>query len=169
MLQRDHWVSLDGPWRFAFDTEEGLLYVADVGQDRWEEVNVVPVADGGLNFGWPIMEAGHCFAPREGCPTDGLVLPVLEYRIREGPCAVIGGYVYRGEAIPGLRGHYLYGDLCAGFVRSFRHEQGEAVEQRDWTDQLGTVGRLYSFGQDAAGELYVLSADGRVQRLAPAP
>jgi glucose/arabinose dehydrogenase len=158
---------LRNPWRFAFDGEE--LYIADVGQDRLEEINVIPAGEGGRNFGWPIMEGSQCFDPPEGCPTDGLVMPVLEYPIRQGPCAIIGGDVYRGEAIDGLQGHYLYTDYCAGFVRSFRFEDGQAVDERDWTDQTGTVETPYSFGRDAAGELYVTETDtGRVLRLVAA-
>jgi glucose/arabinose dehydrogenase len=159
---------LRNPWRFAFDFDEELLYIADVGQDRYEEVNVVPAGDAGLNFGWPIMEAGHCFEPREGCATEGLVGPVLEYEISGGPCAIIGGFVYRGDAIAGLDGHYLYSDYCAGFVRSFRHDGGQAVDERDWTEQTGRVSTPYSFGRDGAGELYITETEsGRVLKLVP--
>jgi glucose/arabinose dehydrogenase len=159
---------LRNPWRFSFDSDE--LYIADVGQNRFEEVNVVPADEGGLNFGWPIMEASHCFDPPDGCPTDGLVLPVHEYEISgQSECAIIGGFVYRGEAIPGLTGHYLYTDYCSGVIRSFRHVDGQAVDHRDWTDQTGAVSTPYSWGRDGAGELYVTEVDsGRVLRLAPA-
>jgi glucose/arabinose dehydrogenase len=159
---------LRNPWRFSFDFDDDLLYIADVGQDRFEELNVVPAGDGGLNFGWPIMEASHCFEPREGCPTEGLVEPILEYDIRNDACAVIGGFVYRGTAIAGLEGHYLYTDYCAGFIRSVRYEDGAAVDERDWTDQTGTVSTPYSFGRDDAGELYVTETQsGRILKLVP--
>ena len=153
------------PWRFAFDREAGLLYLADVGQNALEEVNVVPAASAGLNFGWNVMEGSRCFSPAEGCSRTGLVVPVLEYGHSEG-CSVTGGYVYRGSRIPALRGHYFYADYCQGWIRSFRHQGGEALDRREWA--LGDVGSVLSFGEDAAGELYVLSANGRVYRIDPA-
>lgn len=153
------------PWRFAFDREAGLLYLADVGQSAAEEVNVVPAGAAGLNYGWSVMEGSRCFRPAEGCGRAGLVLPVLEYSHAEG-CSVTGGHVYRGQRIPALRGHYFYADYCRGWVRSFRHEGGQAVDRREW--ELGGVGSVLSFGEDAAGELYLLSATGRVYRLVPA-
>ncbi|MBW3663828.1 MAG: PQQ-dependent sugar dehydrogenase [Actinobacteria bacterium] len=176
---REVWhYGLRNPWRFSFDEAEGLLYIADVGQNAFEEVNVVPADASGLNFGWPITEGNHCFDPPQDCSTAGLTLPVFEYPTDEG-CAVIGGYVYRGEAIPQLHGHYLYADVCGGFVRSFRHEDGQVTDERDWTDQLeglsaetgesvsGYAGPT-SFGLDAAGELYLTTAGGSVFRIVPA-
>lgn len=153
------------PWRFAFDREAGLLYLADVGQNALEEVNVVPAASAGLNFGWNVMEGSRCFSPAEGCGRTGLVVPVLEYGHAEG-CSVTGGYVYRGSRIPALRGHYFYADYCRGWIRSFRHQGGQALDRREWTP--GDVGSVLSFGEDAAGELYVLSANGCVYRIDPA-
>ncbi|MDP8959778.1 MAG: PQQ-dependent sugar dehydrogenase, partial [Actinomycetota bacterium] len=155
---------LRNPWRFSFD--QGLLYIADVGQSSWEEVNVVRADRAGLNYGWPIMEGAHCFQ-EEGCGTWGLVLPVLEYPIPEDGCAVIGGFVYRGRAIPELVGHYFYGDLCGGWVRSFRFRDGQAVDQRDWTEDLGRVGSILSLGRGSGGELYLTVAEGQVFRLVP--
>ncbi|HEX2205305.1 MAG TPA: PQQ-dependent sugar dehydrogenase [Longimicrobium sp.] len=157
---------LRNPWRFSFDRETGLLYVADVGQGAWEEVNVVPAAQGGLDYGWNVMEGAHCYRA-SSCPRDGLTLPVLEYSHDGGACSVTGGHVYRGDAIPAIRGHYFYADYCAGWVRSFRHAGGEAVDRRSWT--LGELGNVTSFGEDGAGELYLATADGRVLRFAPAP
>lgn len=155
------------PWRFAFDRETDDLYIADVGQNRWEEVNALPLSRAeGANYGWDRMEATHCFEPEEGCDRSGLTLPVLEYG-REDGCAVTGGYVYRGTRIPWLRGTYLYSDFCEGWIRSFRLRGGEATERRDWTDQLGELGNVVSFGEDAVGELYVLTQDGSVFRIAP--
>ncbi len=153
---------LRNPWRFAFDGADGVLYIADVGQNDWEEVNAVSATAGGLNYGWPIMEAAHCFSPRTGCNQTGLVMPVIEYDHGDG-CSVTGGFVYRGTAIPELRGHYFYSDWCSGFLRSFRYSNGSATDQRDWA--VGSVGRVLSFGVDAAGELYILSGNGRVYRL----
>jgi glucose/arabinose dehydrogenase len=156
---------LRNPWRFSFDRTAGLLYVADVGQNQWEEINVVPAAQAGANYGWSVMEGAHCFSPSSGCPQSGLVLPVLEYSHSEG-CSVTGGFVYRGQALPSLRGHYFYADFCQGWIRSFRYAAGQAADRREWA--LGSVGNVLSFGEDAAGELYVASAGGRVYRLAPA-
>jgi glucose/arabinose dehydrogenase len=154
-------IGLRNPWRYSFDRDSGILYVADVGQDAWEEVNAVPVSTAGANYGWNTMEATHCYKPSTGCDTRGLVLPVLEYGHGEG-CSVIGGYVYRGSALPSLRGTYFYSDFCSGFIRSFRLSGGAAAEQKQW--DLGQLGAVLSFGEDAAGELYVLTADGRVLR-----
>lgn len=97
------------------------------------------------------------------CNQSGLALPLFEYDHGTG-CAIIGGYVYRGSAIPGIQGHYFYADFCAGWVRSFRVENGEAVDQTEWPS-LRPGGLVMSFGEDTAGELYVLSGDGRVLRI----
>lgn len=151
---------LRNPWRFAFDRETGLLYVADVGQGQWEEVNVVPGTLAGVNYGWRVMEGAHCYGAAT-CRQEGYTLPVLEYPHPDG-CSVTGGIVYRGRAIPAIRGHYFYGDFCAGWIRSFRYAGGQAVDQRSW--ELGDVGNILSFGEDGAGEMYVLSSNGRVYR-----
>ncbi|HEV7590165.1 MAG TPA: PQQ-dependent sugar dehydrogenase, partial [Longimicrobium sp.] len=153
------------PWRFSFDRDAELLYVADVGQNAWEEVDVVPAATGGLNFGWNLMEATHCYSG-SGCSQQGLTLPVLEYSHADG-CSITGGYVYRGSAIPGLRGHYFYADYCQGWIRSFRWDGSQASDRRSW--DLGSIGNITSFGEDAARELYVTSSSGKVYRFAPAP
>jgi glucose/arabinose dehydrogenase len=152
------------PWRFSFDREAGLLYLADVGQNAWEEVNVTPAATGGLNLGWNLMEAAHCYGGG-GCSQQGLTLPVLEYSHSDG-CSITGGYVYRGSAIPGIRGHYFYADYCQGWIHSFRWYGSQAVDQRSW--DLGSIGNVTSFGEDAAHELYVTSTNGKVYRFAPA-
>lgn len=156
---------LRNPWRFTFD--DGWLYIADVGQDAIEEIDVRRAGVGGLNFGWPILEGSRCFR-RPSCDRSGLVPPTLEYSHAETDgCAVIGGPVYRGGALPGLRGHYVYGDLCAGFLRSARVVDGRVVQRRDWTGQTGRVRGLLGFGSDRAGELYLGTRDGRVLRLVP--
>ncbi|HEX2029755.1 MAG TPA: PQQ-dependent sugar dehydrogenase [Nitriliruptorales bacterium] len=157
---------LRNPWRFSFDLPTCRLFVADVGSHAWEEVDAVPADAPGLDFGWPVMEASHCV--REGCDPTGLVLPVYEYPHADGACAIVGGPVYRGDALPGLRGHYLYTDYCAGFLRSFRLDaDGAAVDHRDWTQQVGRLGFPLSFGTDTAGEVYVTEAGGTVSRLVP--
>jgi glucose/arabinose dehydrogenase len=158
---------LRNPWRFSFDRATGDLYIADVGQSEREEINVAAAAAGGgrgANFGWRIMEGTRCFQPPSGCNQTGLVLPVLEYDHSQG-CSITGGHVYRGQAIPALRGHYFYGDYCRGWIRSFRFSGG-AVDRREWPE-LVTGGQITSFGEDASGELYVVTAQGRVFRLAP--
>src|SRR5690606_13385265 len=140
-------------WRFDFDPETDRLYIADVGQNRWEEINAVDAGTGGINYGWNIREGAHCFGAGE-CSTQGLTDPVLEYGHGDG-CSVTGGYVYRGSAIPQLAGHYFFGDYCAGWVGSFRLDGQRAVDRVQW--DLGNLGNILSFGEDAAGELYVLS------------
>jgi len=159
-------VGLRNPWRFDFDAVTGDLYIADVGQNAWEEVNVATVAAGagrGANFGWSDMEGSHCYTA--GCDPSRFTLPVLEYSHAEG-CSISGGYLYRGAAIPDLQGHYFYADYCQGWVRSFRFQDGEATDQRQWRT-LTPGGQVPGFGRDAAGELYVLSAEGRVFRIVP--
>ncbi len=158
---------LRNPWRFSFDRTTGDLYVGDVGQNAWEEVDVSPAAQGAgkaVNFGWNIMEGRHCFGA-SSCDQTGLALPVLEYDHAQG-CSITGGYVYRGSAIPEIRGHYFYGDYCGGWVRSLRYQAGTVVDQAQWPS-LAPGGSILSFGEDAAGELYVLSSDGRVFRIIP--
>lgn len=156
---------LRNPWRFAFDREDGLLYIADVGQDAREEVDVASAGTGGLNYGWNIMEGDRCFGAST-CQSSQLELPVLAYGHNEG-CSVTGGYVYRGQASPSLRGQYFYSDYCGGWLKSFRYDNGAPADRRDWGLTLGSV---LSFGEDSAGELYVLSANGKVYRLvAPSP
>jgi glucose/arabinose dehydrogenase len=158
---------LRNPWRFSFDRGTGDLYVGDVGQGQWEEIDYASAADGagrGTNYGWSRMEGRHCVSG-DTCDQSGLTLPVLEYDHESG-CSVSGGYVYRGTAIPELQGHYFYADYCQGWVRSFRIEAGAVVEEADWPN-LRPGGPIPSFGEDSAGELYVLSADGRVLEIVP--
>ncbi len=152
------------PWRFSFDPATGLLYAGDVGQDAWEEVDVLGPGDAGANLGWPIMEGAHCFPPGTACNRAGLKLPAIEYDHDVG-CSITGGYVYRGEAAPELAGEYLYGDFCSGRLFGYRHDTGAA---RELTGLLGAVPRLASFGTDGYGELYLLTLDGRVLRVVPA-
>ncbi|HLM66472.1 MAG TPA: PQQ-dependent sugar dehydrogenase, partial [Longimicrobium sp.] len=141
-----------------------LLFVADVGQNRLEEINVVPAGQGGLNYGWDVMEGSDCFEPSTGCDRTGLVLPALEYTHADG-CSVTGGYVYRGQDLPALRGTYFYADYCQGWIRSFRYTGGQATDARSW--ELGNVGNVTSFGEDGRGELYVM-AGGDVYRIVAA-
>jgi glucose/arabinose dehydrogenase len=156
---------LRNPWRFAFDESTELLYLADVGQNRLEEVNVMPGTTPGVNYGWNVMEGNDCFAPSSGCSTSGLQLPALEYDHGQG-CSVTGGFVYRGSAITGIRGHYFYSDYCSGWLRSFRFDGGSVVDGTQW--EVGDLGSVTSFGEGGDGELYILSSNGRVFRLVTA-
>lgn len=159
---------LRNPWRFSFDRATGDLYIGDVGQSRWEEVDVSPSAEGagkGINFGWNVMEGRHCYASGP-CDQTGLALSVLEYDHDQG-CSVTGGYVYRGSAISGLQGTYFYSDFCSGWIRSFRYQGGQAVEPLDWPTLAPPGGSVTSFGEDAVGELYIASSGGRVYRIVP--
>jgi glucose/arabinose dehydrogenase len=156
---------LRNPWRIDIDPATGLVYIADVGQDRWEEVSVMPLASAGANFGWPIVEGFECYRA-ETCNSEGMVEPVIAYPHAEG-CSVTGGFVYRGAAIPELQGHYFYGDWCGQWVRSFRYEDGAAVDEADWTNDLGQIGQVQSFGLGGDGEMYVLTQAGFVYRLVP--
>ena len=152
---------LRNPWRYAFDSPTGLLYIADVGQGAREEVDVMPANSGGLNYGWNIMEGAICYNAST-CNQTGLTLPVIDYG-HNGPCSITGGYVYHGTAIQGLQGHYLYSDYCAGFLKSFRYENGVAVDQKDWGLTSSSV---TSFGKDFGGELYMMSGD-RILKISP--
>ena len=145
---------LRNPWRFWID--EGRVYIADVGQNAYEEINAVDLEQG-LNFGWPIMEGLHCFRS-SGCDTDGLVLPVVEIAHGdEGTCSVTGGVVYRGIQIPELSGHYLFSDYCGGYLRSF-DTTGDEIEVVDWTSDVGVPGRITGFGTDENGEVFVITS-----------
>ena len=161
---REVWLyGVRNPWRIAFDGETGDLWVADVGQSAFEEIDLLPAADGGgggANLGWNEMEGAHPF--EGGSNPDGGVLPVFEYDRSEGGCSVTGGLVYRGDAIPALTGTYLFTDYCAGQIRGLRASGGQTVEERTF-DAEGS--ELVSFGEDSAGEIYVLSLDGTIYRI----
>jgi glucose/arabinose dehydrogenase len=152
---------LRNPWRIAFDPPSGLLYIADVGQNAYEEIDVMPAARAGFNYGWNWMEGSHRFKSG-GRPPAGLVVPLVEYAHDEG-CSVTGGVVYRGKEIPELVGHYLFSDYCSGWVRSFRVQRGRAVDRREWVDLQSSA--VTSFGVDGAGELYLLAAPDKVYRV----
>jgi len=152
---------LRNPWRFSFDPCTGDLYIGDVGQDEIEEVDVQPMGSGNRNFGWPIKEGTSCYEANS-CDESGLTDPVLEYGHGDG-VSITGGYVYRGSAIPALRGYYLYADYSAERVWAFRHEAGSAVDQQRLN--LGGSGPIASFGQDNEGEVYLVRRSGSVERI----
>jgi glucose/arabinose dehydrogenase len=150
------------PWRFSFDRANGDLWIGDVGQNEWEEIDQLPAAAGGgrgANLGWNEMEATHRF--EGGSNPEGGVLPVFEYSHDEG-CSVTGGVVYRGSATMGLGGAYLFGDYCQGDVRALRVRDGQVAEERTFDAH---VDELVSFAEDAAGEVYALSLLGGIYRL----
>jgi glucose/arabinose dehydrogenase len=154
-------LGLRNPWRFSFDRESGDVWIGDVGGSVLEEINRSPAGAKGVNYGWDRMEGTH--RTGEGPPPDGHVPPVHEYARQAGNCAVTGGYVYRGRAIAGLRGFYLFGDFCRGEVHALRADRpGDATP-------LGLhVPSLASFGEDGEGELYVLSLQGDVSKVVAA-
>jgi glucose/arabinose dehydrogenase len=154
---------LRNPWRFSFDRANGDLYLADVGQNRWEEIDYLAAGNIGelVNFGWNLYEGRARF--RAGTPNarGELVFPLSVYDHGEG-CSVTGGYVYRGAAVPTAVGRYFFGDWCSGTIWSLRVESGRAVDLRR---EPSRIRRLTSFGEDVAGELYAGSGNGRIYRL----
>jgi glucose/arabinose dehydrogenase len=166
---------LRNPWRVAVDPVERTVYIADVGQADTEEVDIVGLEESGLNFGWPVVEAEDCFESDDkggntgaitDCDDSGFTPPMVTYSHRDG-CAVIGGPVYRGQAIPELYGHFVYADWCRGWVRSLRYGEGVVTDETDWSDDIGDVGRIVAVGSDGFGELYVGTDAGIVYRIDP--
>jgi glucose/arabinose dehydrogenase len=153
---------LRNPWRFSFDRETGDLYIGDVGQNRFEEVDYARRGKArGRNYGWSCFEGKSRYDSSRSCPNP--ISPVLTYPLTGGNCAVSGGVVVRDPALPQLTGRYVYGDTCRGQIRSFRIEGGNATDDR----ALGVrVSNLSSFGEDARGRVYLTSLDGPVYRLA---
>jgi uncharacterized repeat protein (TIGR03806 family) len=154
------------PWRWSFDGATGLLWAGDVGQANWEEIDVVRK---GLNYGWRIREGMHCYPPGSSCSTAGLTDPIVEYDHSQG-FAVTGGYVYRGTALQGLVGSYLYADFGSGNVWSIPASAGEAGQPRPAAVKLLASGKnISSFGQDLDGELYVADLNGGIYQIVPPP
>lgn len=149
---------LRNPWRFSFDPETGALWAADVGQNRYEEVDLI---EPGRNYGWNVTEGTSCFSPRTGCSREGLEEPVATYGRADG-CSVTGGYVYRGSRLPSLYGAYVYGDYCSGRIWALRFDGGAVIEHVELVD---SALRISSFGVDGSDELYLLSFDGKIYRL----
>jgi glucose/arabinose dehydrogenase len=155
---------LRNPWRYSFDRLTGDLYIADVGQNEYEEVNFAPLGTSGLNYGWNRMEGTHCFRA-DDCDRDGLVLPIGEYDHDEG-CSITGGNVYRGSAYPALFGGYFFGDFCSGRIWSLHRDAGGAWIQ---TELLESDAEISAFGEDTNGELYLTSmGDGAIYQLTAA-
>jgi len=164
------------PWRMSIDNETGLVYIADVGQEGYEEIDIVPSDSGGsYNFGWSTTEGTDCYFKDEAkkeaaaagalsCDKTGITMPVHQYDRSAGGCAIVGGSVYRGAAIPELHGTYFYGDYCNGALFSFRYVDDEVIEVSEWLDSLGNITTI---GTDGNGELLVTNLQGQVQRIVP--
>jgi hypothetical protein len=172
---------LRNPWRFSFDRETGDLYIGDVGQSSWEEINYVPLKDAaGSNFGWNLMEGSYCYPPGENCRMDQLTYPIFEYPNNANyiktligwdqndtqGCSITGGYVYRGLSIPELVGKYIFGDYCTGKIWSFQVSSGKILDYTQW-DIVGIKKDFYlsSFGEDGNGELYLLNHTGDIYKI----
>lgn len=162
-------LGLRNVWRMNFDPCTDDLYLADVGQAEHEEINVAPAGTGPLNFGWNAFEGPDCYAGPCDDP-DGMTFPVATYDHSEGECAIVGGYVYRGHAIPGLRGRYIYGDACSRRIWSLTYADGVASDIIELTDDLESADLIAvydfaSFGEGPDHELYVLDMGGTVYRI----
>ena len=175
---------LRNPWRFSFDRETSDLFIGDVGQNLWEEINWLTWDESlGANFGWRTMEGNHCYDPEEFCDTTGLIMPVFEYpnnasymKILIGMdereatgCSVTGGYVYRGNNNPDLWGTYIFGDYCTGRIWSFKLKNGKPTKFKNLRPELKKHSRdvplfISSFGEDSSGELYVVDYLGAVYK-----
>jgi glucose/arabinose dehydrogenase len=152
---------LRNPWRFSFDRETGDLWIGDVGQGEWEEIDWTPRSSPGLeNYGWDVYEGTHRYEDKDPNPAGHLVMPVYEYSHDEG-CSVTGGYVYRGEDVPGAQGRYFFGDYCSGTVWSITLENGKSRN----IEEVAHIAGLSSFGEDAAGELFAASLEGKIYQL----
>src|SRR5437773_86849 len=166
---------LRNPWRFSFDTNNGDLYIGDMGQDTWEEVDVAAALTGGgrgTNFGWNNMEGFHCYPPdpNDACNRTGFASPVVEYTHANGACSITGGYVYRGSKVSLLKGYYLLADYCAGFERAFKFLGGSNISAPlNLTTAISPGSEVSSFGQDARGELYMMTLGGPVYRIVVTP
>ena len=154
-------LGLRNPWRYSFDAD--LLYIADVGQEAREEININGAGLGGLNYGWNIMEGGTCFNATT-CATTGLILPAHQYdHSGSNGCSITGGDIYRGSAMPALAGHYFYSDYCGGYLKSLVRAADGSISTFSWP--VAKVGGVVSFGRDSDGELYLIAASGKIYRI----
>jgi len=166
---------LRNPWRFSFDRSSGDLYIADVGQNNYEEIDFQIAADaGGNNYGWRLMEGTHCYNPPTDCDPGTFTYPIYEYTHGGSPfrCSITGGYVYRGNAIPELQGTYCFADFCSGQIWSFRYDGSTLTEFSERTAELNpgaglSINQIASFGEDGSGELYIVDLDGEVYKICP--
>lgn len=154
---------LRNPWRFAIDSVDGMVYIADVGHADQEEINVVPLSEGGHNFGWSDVEGTRCFHVQD-CDLSLYTSPAITYTHEEG-LSVTGGFVYRGDEIPELHGTYFYSDWVNQWIRSFKYVDGQAIEEKDWTEELGgPFGQPNTYGLDGHGELYLVTHGGQIYK-----
>lgn len=150
-------IGLRNPWRYSWDRTTGDLYIADVGQNLYEEVNVHPASQGGgQNYGWRLKEGFHCYNPSTGCDPGGLTDPVIEYAHGDNGCSITGGFVYRGRDYPRLNGTYFYSDYCSGIIWALRCQDGS------WQSRqvMDTPYNVSSFGEDEDGRLYLTDISG---------
>lgn len=167
-------IGLRNPWRISFDRTTGDLYIADVGQNKYEYIHVLAKNQLGavtkpINFGWNVMEGFHCFKDKP-CEPKQFQAPVMEYPHSEG-CSITGGYVYRGKALPQIAGQYFYADYCTAIVRSLKWAGGAVESSWDWKAALdpdSKLARVASFGEDQDGELFVVTHDGPIYKLVSA-
>ncbi|HEY7590371.1 MAG TPA: PQQ-dependent sugar dehydrogenase [Candidatus Limnocylindrales bacterium] len=159
---------LRNPWGWSFDRSTNDLYIADVGQNRYEELNIslAPNAGRNVNYGWRVMEGRHCYSPMSGCATSGKVQPQLEYGHSSGNCSITGGYVYRGTASPVLDGGYFFADYCSGRLWSIPAQSTFPVNK---VQHIDSAYNISGFGEDEAGEVYVVFHQGLVYRLVGTP
>ena len=151
---------LRNPWRMTFDPATGWMWAGDVGQDSWEEIDII---EKGENYGWRIIEGNHCYNPSSDCDTSGLTLPVWEYGHDEGGCSITGGYVYRGTKFPELYGKYIYGDYCSGSIWALSYDGvNPATNKLLLTADI----EISSFGIDKDNEMYICDLNGMIYKLA---
>ncbi len=157
---------LRNPWRFCFDSTNGDMYIGDVGQNAWEEIDFQPgTSTGGENYGWRCMEGNHCYgsSPNCSCNSAALVDPIQEYSHSSG-CSITGGVIYRGSKIPALNGTYFYADYCTSRIWSFRYDGANLTEYTDRTSELapssGSISSISSFAEDGRGEMYIMEVGG---------
>jgi hypothetical protein len=149
---------LRNPWRFSFDAENGRIWAGDVGQNSYEEIDIIQA---GENYGWNIMEGTHCYEPSSGCEQSGLVLPIWEYGRNQG-ISVTGGFVYRGPTLDNLTGLYIYGDYGSGKIWALDYDESDDPEN---TELLEVDFPISSFGVDAKNELYICGFDGNIYQI----
>lgn len=161
-------IGLRNPWRFSFDSATDNLWIADVGQDSWEEIDrAIDNASGpgrGINWGWDVLEGTHCHSPSSGCNTTGKTMPVTEYANAGSRCAVTGGYVYRGTDIPALVGGYVFADYCTGEIFVISAGASGGVNP---TLLLNSAANIASFGERPNGELFVVGYGGTIYQIVP--
>ena len=154
-------IGLRNPWRWSFDRANGNMWIGDVGQGLWEEVDrATRTSSGpgrGVNWGWRQLEGTHCYKPATGCVTSGMTMPLLEYAHENGRCSVIGGYVYRGSNIPALVGQFVFGDFCTGEIWAVPSGASRPASKVLLRDTSLTIS---SFGEGGSNELYVLDRGG---------